>query len=69
MIWVIDRIVNGRAICECLESGETRNISLPKGAKEGHVLRQDGEGFIVDHNLTKQRKGELKTRLNRLFEK
>lgn|GEM_PF-259839 len=69
MVWVIDRIVNGVAVCECLETGETMSITPPQGAKEGHVLRGEGQGFVVDQAMTKQRQAEMATRLNRLFER
>ena len=70
MAYVIDRIENGLAICECIETGERFDVemrSLPKGAQEGVVINRDGERFSIDPDATMQRKVELSDRLNRLF--
>jgi len=68
-MWVIDRITDDIAVCECLESGKTIQIPLPKGAKEGHILRQDGKVYIIDHEKTQQRLTTLTNRMNKLFTK
>jgi len=63
---------NGIAICECLESGDRLELEinhLPENAKEGDVIRREGDGYVVDQALTKQRKDELTDRMNRLFKK
>ncbi|MCL2376817.1 MAG: DUF3006 domain-containing protein [Defluviitaleaceae bacterium] len=73
MIYVIDRIENGIGVCECLETGAKLEISrahLPKGAKEGDVIRRLHENsFAIDIELTKKRRDSMSDRMNRLFEK
>ena len=73
MIYVIDRIENGIAVCECLETGAVLEISkknLPKGAREGDVIRrQDEHSFSIDAELTKKRRENLTNRMNRLFKR
>jgi hypothetical protein len=72
MVYTIDRVDSGIAVCENLETGKSIEIamtSLPKGAKEGDVIRKDGDGYIIDSALTEQRKTELSDRLDRLFKK
>jgi len=71
MIYVVDRIENGIAACECLDTGAVLEISkknLPKGAREGDVIRQLSEGyFVVDVELTKKRRDSMIGRMNKLF--
>ena len=71
MIYVIDRIENGIAACECLETGfvlEINQKNLPKSAREGDVIRrQDKNLFVVDVELTKKRRDSMTDRVNRLF--
>ena len=72
MAYIIDRIENGVASCECLETGDKLEIAasnLPKGAKEGDAIRNDGAGYTIDSAFTKQRKAELSDRLDKLFKK
>jgi len=68
--FVVDRIVGKIAICECLKSGEKIELNTkkrPKNCKEGDVLREVDGIFVVDEQMTTQRKADLTTRLNRLF--
>ncbi|MCL2854574.1 MAG: DUF3006 domain-containing protein [Defluviitaleaceae bacterium] len=70
MVWVIDRIVDGTAICECLETTKTVKImkaNLPKDAKEGHIIRREGEAYAIDHIATERRQANLTNRMNKLF--
>jgi CRISPR/Cas system CMR subunit Cmr4 (Cas7 group RAMP superfamily) len=72
MEYIIDRIENDMAVCENLKSGEKLEIamtSIQKSAKEGVVIKKDGDIYIVDINLTKQRRVELTARLDKLFKK
>ena len=72
MVYVIDRIESGIAICESLETEANLEVAvddLPHGAKEGDVIRKVEGNYIIDSELTRQRKTELSTRLNRLFKK
>jgi len=72
MIYIIDRIENEIAVCESLNSGEKLEIgiaNLPKNAKEGDAITKDGDIYTINYDLTKQRKAEMRERLNRLFQK
>jgi len=72
MVYVVDRIEEGVAVCENLETGEKLELDAQKflnGAKEGDVIRHGADGYVIDTDFTKQRKAELADRLNRLFEK
>jgi len=71
-MYIIDRIDGNLAICECINTGEMIKFNiqkLPKKAKEGDVLRKEGNTFIIDYETTKQRKKALTERMNRLFRK
>ena len=72
MVYVIDRIEGGIAVCESLETEDNLEIpvaDLPKEAKEGDVIRKGCRGYAIDAALTKRRKEQLSDRLNRLFNK
>jgi hypothetical protein len=72
MVYIIDRIENGIAVCECMESGSMLEIAianLPKGVSEGDAIRGDDGSYILDSAMTKQRKTEMANRLDRLFKK
>jgi len=66
--YVIDRIISGIAVCECLESNEIIEIATPKGAKEGDVIRKTKNGFVVDEKSTQSRRKNMQDRLQKLFE-
>ncbi|MCL2170411.1 MAG: DUF3006 domain-containing protein [Defluviitaleaceae bacterium] len=66
--YAIDKITNGIAACECLETGETIEITPPAGAKEGDLLHPARDGaFTINHEATKDRRKNLEARLQRLF--
>ena len=71
MSYIIDRIESGIALCECMSTGEKIEInekSLPKTAREGDVIHQEGENaYIVDTAMTEQRLAALTARMNSLF--
>ncbi|MCL2368211.1 MAG: DUF3006 domain-containing protein [Oscillospiraceae bacterium] len=70
--YAVDRIEGDHAICECLETGAQITIdkkTLPPKVKEGDILRQSGEDFVLDEALQKQRHKQLTDRLNRLFDR
>ena len=70
--YAIDRIERGKALCECLQTGERITIeqsALPKHAKEGDILRQMGDAFVIDETHTEERQRDLTNRLQRLFER
>ena len=71
-VYAIDRIENGTAICECVRTGMRITVDLrllPPKSKEGDVLLQSADGFILDENITKQRLEHLTNRMNKLFDK
>jgi len=68
--FVVDRIVGGTAICECLETGEKIELDAkkrPPNCREGDILRTTNDGCVVDIEATRKRKEQLSERLNRLF--
>ena len=70
--YAVDRIEDDHAICECLETGAQIILdkkTLPPKVKEGDILRQSGEDFVLDEGVRKQRQEQLTDRLNRLFER
>jgi hypothetical protein len=72
MVWAIDRIVDGVAICESLGSDDNMRIELamlPEGVKEGDIIRQNGDSFVIDTALTNERKKNMTERMNKLFGK
>lgn len=56
----IDRIEDGYAVC-IGEDGESRKIALPllpKGVREGDVLRAEGEKYLLDRSETRRRRSK-----------
>jgi len=71
-MYIIDRIESGIAVCESVESNVTFEIAMTaiqKNAKEGDVIKKNGDFYVIDAAVTKSRKAELTTRLDRLFKK
>jgi hypothetical protein len=69
---VIDRIENGIAVCESLDTDDNYEIAiaeLPSGIKEGSVLVGKSGCYTIDVDFTMQRKVALEERLDRLFKK
>jgi len=66
--YAIDKITNGIATCECIQTGETIEIAPPKGAKEGDLLHPAADGtFTINHEATNSRRKRLEARLQKLF--
>ena len=66
--YIIDRIENGIAVLESQdEMLEIPKSMLPKDAKEGHVLIKNGDSYTIDHDLTKKRRDNIKSRLEKLL--
>ena len=67
---IIDRLEEGLAICETeLRKRISVPVShLPKGIKEGDVLREDEGRFSLDSEETDKRRREMKKKLMDLFE-
>ena len=70
MIYIIDRLEEGLAICETeLRKRISVPVShLPKGIKEGDVLREEEGRFSLDSEETDKRRREMKKKLMDLFE-
>ena len=70
MKYIIDRLEEGLAICETeLRKRISVTVShLPKGIKEGDVLREEEGRFSLDSEETDKRRREMKKKLMDLFE-
>nr|WP_242827881.1 DUF3006 domain-containing protein [Enterocloster clostridioformis] len=70
MKYIIDRLEEGLAICETeLRKRISVPVShLPKGIKEGDVLREEEGRFSLDSEETDKRRREMKKKLMDLFE-
>jgi hypothetical protein len=65
---VIDRIENGIAVVE--DGGRMTEIplaELPKGAKEGSVLKKTKDGYELDLQTEAEMRKKLAERTRRLF--
>ena len=72
MTYVIDRIEDGIAVLECMETNEIIELprkELPKGCREGLMLTKDGDSYTIDHEATKKRKENMQSRLEKLLKK
>ena len=70
MFAVIDRFEGDFALCQFLADGEMRRYArsaLPSNAKEGDVLRIDGNSFAIDRQRTKKRRTEMQEKMDRLW--
>ena len=57
--YTIDRIEDGVALCECLQTDARISVDvkyLPPNAKEGDIILQDEDGFVLDVDQTTNRK-------------
>lgn len=69
MNYTIDRIINNIAICENTENGENIELSLsilPDGIKEGTVITQQGDKYILNPSEELKRRERIQEKLNRL---
>jgi len=72
MVYAIDRIEGGIAVCECIESGAKRDVAvkdLPENACEGDLVHVVDGVWAIDVALTAQRRAEMAERLKKLFDK
>ena len=68
MNYIIDRIENGIAVLESEnEMFKIPKSMLPKDAKEGHVLVKNEDSYAIDWDLTKKRRDNIKSRLEKLL--
>lgn len=68
--FIVDRIEEGRAVLEC-ENKECVSLeltSLPKGIKEGDVLKFEQNSYFLNEQESEQRKQKLKNLMSSLFE-
>lgn len=68
---VIDRFEGNLAVCENRENGQIFNIEkakLPQNAREGDVLKQTGNQYIIDYEAKKEIENRINDKLNNLFE-
>ena len=69
MPWIIDRYEEGIAILEDSETREILEISrkeMPKGAREGHVLKIEDGQYCLDLEGTARRKEMIKEKFSKL---
>jgi hydrogenase maturation factor len=68
-VGILDRIEGNIAIIEMQGTLLEMNIqSLPTDVTPGDVLIFDGEAIRIDHELTQQRKKEIKELVDDLFQ-
>ena len=70
--YIVDRIEGDFAVCECQETGDMVDIPkklLPKGLREGRIIKKEGEVYTIDHEATKQRRKYMEEKTQKLFEK
>jgi len=70
MYAVIDRFEGEFALCQSLADKEMLRYArsaLPPDAKEGDVLRVDGDSFAIDLRRTKKRRAEMQKKMDRLW--
>lgn len=68
----VDRFEENFAVCENLETGIFINIpisDLPKGIKEGSIIKFENGKYILDKKLEDIKKQEVKNLVNNLFKK
>lgn len=69
MKYSIDKIVDGIVTLENIETGELVEVSfceLPEGVNDGNVLIKEGNCYIINKQLEKDRKNSLRERMERL---
>lgn len=70
MFGVIDRIEGRYAVVE-LENGNMMNIELktmPKEAKEGHIIKIEDKKITIDYKKTDKTKEEIEKLMKDIFE-
>jgi len=72
IIYTVDRIEEKYAICEEKESKEFTKIEiekLPKGVKEGSVLKFNGNKYIIDKEEETKKSSIVKQKMDKLWKK
>ena len=71
-IYTVDRIEEKYAICENQASKEVVKVEiekLPKGIKEGSVIRKVKEDYLLDKEKEKNRENSIKQKMDKLWKK
>lgn len=69
MMYIVDRIEEGFAVCED-EQKQMHSVllaQLPAGIKEGDVLIQQDGSFHLDEAATQQRAQRIRAKMRRLW--
>jgi hypothetical protein len=72
VLYSIDRFEGKFAVCENLSSNEFCNIpkkDLPKGCKEGSIIKYDNNHYYLDNESTKNNQNQVKNLVNNLFKR
>lgn len=66
----VDRFEENKAVIENRKSGEILNVNreeLPKGIKEGSIIKKINGKYIFDEERTKEIKEEIKNKMDELW--
>lgn len=69
--WVVDRFEGGFAVCQDMESKEMRDVpraELPEGVREGSVLLQEKDLWVLDEEDAKARSERIRKKMDDLWE-
>jgi len=69
-MYIVDRIEDGIAVLECCETEtelEVKKSALPKGIREGDVVKLIDGVYTIDREATEKLRNDMRTRLDRLF--
>ena len=72
MKYAVDRIEENIVVLENIETKEKKKVKkdqLPKGIKEGNILIEENNEYLIDTNLEKERRKLLEEKLNKLKRK
>ena len=71
-MYTIDRFEGDLAVCQNRKTGEIKNIEkleLPEEAKEGQILKWDGNKYEIGYNETEEARARIKSKFDRLMKK
>ena len=72
MKYAVDRIEENIVVLENIETKEKKKVKkdqLPKGIKEGNILIEENNEYLIDTTLEKERRKLLEEKLNKLKRK
>ncbi len=67
--FVVDRLEEGRFVLVGEDGRQLPADGLPDGAREGSVLRQSADGWVLCEEETAARRARLEGKKNRIFRK